>query len=296
MSASAPTVPIPYRPLAFGKKYSVKPRNVADITTRDIIRFVRNALRGTDVLELLQSRVDHQTGRPRPLRVDVLFAAGIANAAGKQSDSHVRGIHGLLASLDPGDQRLLGVRWVDQRQRYERVVSERQVAYLFEEVARAFNPDLHNHDHMFELDGNVWAPDGEFLAPVMEAMLPQGALDCTESCPRGPEMEAVFNAILRRLWDYTGMPLPDGFALDSAVIETHNVTRGHGPKANIDPDWVQDVDKDNVGDFVIQRRKDKRPKQATDGLEAKLDEILATLLLLSLATRSPGPRSRPARW
>ena len=68
MSASTIQSPAPYRPLAFGKKYAVKPRNVADIKTRDIVRFIRDPLRGSAVLELIQSRVDHECGRPRTLR------------------------------------------------------------------------------------------------------------------------------------------------------------------------------------------------------------------------------------
>ncbi len=288
MSRSTIEVPVPYRPLAFGKKYAVKPRNVADIKTRDIVRFIRDALRDSRVLELIQTRVDHDTGRPRALRVAVLIAAGIANAAGKQSDSHVRGIQALLASLDPGEQRYLGVRWTDPNRGGEKVVTERQVAYLFEQIAFAFNPRLNNHNHIFELDGNLWSPDGEFLSPTDEHDLAPSTFDCTSDCPRGAEMETVFNAMLCRLWDYSGMPFSDEFALDSSVVETHNVTRGHGPKANIDPDWVQDVDKETVGGNLIQLRQDKRPKQATDTLKAQLDQILAN-------APAPDPRDSKSR-
>lgn len=279
----------PYRPLPFGRKYSIKPPNVADIKPIKIIRFVRDALRGSEVLDLIQSRIDHETGRPRKLKVDVLIAAGIANAASKQSNSHIRGIQGLLASLDVGDQRVLDVRWVDpSKPGGEAWVSERQVAYLIEQLAAAFNPDLQQHNHIFELDGDLWSPDGEYLCPADEADIPEGAIDCTSDCPRGAEMEAVFNVVLRRLWEHSGLPLPQEFALDSAVIETHNVTRGYGPKANIDPAWVQDTDKDLADGRLIQIRQDKRPKSRTDGLEEQLDEILAN-------SPTPEPRDPKSR-
>ena len=278
----------PYRPLPFGKKYSVKPRNVADIKPRAIVRFTLDALRGTGVLDLIESRVNFDTGRPRRLRVDVLFSAGIANAAGKQSDSHVRGIQALLAALDPGEQRLLSVRWRDPNRGGEKVITERQVAYLFEQVAFAFNPQLQRHNHVFELDGDLWSPDGEFVAPVREATVEADTFDCTSDCPRGKDMEEVFNAILHGLWSHSGLPLPTEFALDSSVVETHNVTRGHGPKANIDPNWVQGVDKDLVDGRLIQIRQDKRPKWRTDALAEQVEEILAN-------APAPEPRDPKSR-
>ena len=288
---SAIEVAVPYRPLPFGKKYAVKPRNVADIKTRDIIRFTLDALRATGALDLIESRVNFDTGRPRQLRVDVLFAAGIANAAGKQSDSHVRGIAALLAALDPGEQRLLGVRWRDPNRGGEKLITERQVAYLFEQVAFSFNPDLHKHNHVFELDGDLWSPDGEFVAPVSEAAVVEGTFDCTTDCPRGKDMEAVFNEILRGLWTYSGLPLPDEFALDSSVVETHNVTRGHGSKANIDPNWVQETDRDIADGRLIQVRQDKKPKWRTDELDQTVEKLLAN----APAAEPREPKSRAPR-
>ena len=279
---------VPLRLLPFGRKFNVKPPNVANIKPIDIIRFTMRALEDSRALDLVEARVNHDTGRPRQLSVAVLIAAGIANAATTQSNSHVRGIAALLAALDPGDQRLIGVRWRDPHRAGEKVITERQVAYLFEQVAYACNPSLHRHNHVFELDGNLWSPDGEFLAPLDETSPDDRPdFDCTSACPCGAEMEAIFNSILGRFWEHCGLPIPDKFALDSAVIETHNVTRGYGPRANIDPAWVQEVDRDKVG-YYVQVRQNRSSTFTTQNHLGQLERILE-------ASPPPPPRDPRSR-
>ncbi len=282
-------VRVPMRALPFGRKVTHRPSNVAKLKPIEIISFVRDALRGAPEVALIESRVNHDTGRPRRLSVDVLFAAGVAQAASEQSNLHVRSIAATLRSLGPGDQRLLGVRWVDPHGRGEQVITERQVAYLFEEIAVAFSPDLHRHNHTFLMDDNLISSAGEFLGSLEELSVSDpAAFGCPSSCPHYANVEQVNNLLLARLWEYTKLPFPDSLALDSAVIETHYVTRGFGPRANIDPNWVQDVDED-LADRRWQIRQDKSSKSLTAGTRKYIDDLLANPE--PLAPRDPRSRA-----
>ena len=237
-------------PVELGRRFVVKPRDVEALRPLETIQMALSVLRGSPELQLIRDRVDFDDGRPRQLAVDVLIAASIATAATHQSNMHVRGVAALLRALPVADQRVLGVRWTDPNGGGERLITERQVAYLFERVAVAFNDADARHNHLFVLDNEVWTPDGEYVCDISDIPLAQQAmLDCAPSCPMAVSMQDLGNRLLTAFWEYTGMPASDCFAIDSSVVETHFAPRSYGNVADIDPDYVAENDRQLVANF-----------------------------------------------
>lgn len=229
-----------------GKRQARKPANSPKLTPERVIDFVREALAGSDELALMQLRLDHEDGRPRQLRLDVLIGAGIAQCVTEQSNMHVRAVAALLRSLPVPLQRLYGVRWTHP-DKGEQLITERQVEYLFTRVAAAFDIAQALHDHPFVLDDQVVGPDGEFLGPL--AQLPPALRDrveCAESCPMAVSMQQLGNRLLALFREYTGVPVSTQLAVDASVVPTHFSTKSWGSHANIDPAWVPDEAKDKV--------------------------------------------------
>lgn len=233
-----------------GARFAFKPANVAALRPLEVMGMVREVLRDSDELAEIRARVDHDFGRPRHLSVEVLIAACVAAAATNQSNMHIRGVAALLRALPVSDQRVLGVRWTDPDGGGEDLISERQVAYLFSQVAAAFHQPDARHNHLFVLDDEVWTPDGEhagLLADVPEDR--RDALDCTDTCPLGISMQQLGNRMLTAFWTYTGLPDSDSYAIDSSVVETHFAAKSYGSVADIAKDYVAEEDKDKVGSF-----------------------------------------------
>ena len=227
-----------------GTRRDARPANIARLRGEEVIDFVNRALSDAPEIREIAMRVDHDTGRPRALSVPVLMAAAIASAATDSSALHVRGIAAFLRSLPIPEQRVLGVRWTDPRGGGEKLITERQVEYLFGQIARAFDASLAAHNHLFVLGDDVWTPDGQWVRPTdgMSADELDG-FACTSDCPHAVDMESLGNQLLARLWQYTGMPDSDRWAVDSTVVETHFATKSRGKAADINPDYLPDDDK-----------------------------------------------------
>jgi hypothetical protein len=175
------------------------------------------------------------------------MGAAIAQCVTEQSNMHVRAVAALLRSLPVPAQRVYGVRWTDPHGRGERLVTERQVEYLFGRLAAAFDIDDALHNHPFLLDDQVVNPDGEFLGLLAD--LPttlRDRVECHDDCPRGVSIQQVGNRLVALFRAYTGMPVSSQLAVDSSVVPTHFSTKSWGTHANIDPDWVPDEAKDKV--------------------------------------------------
>jgi len=230
-----------------GERRASKPANTARLRASETIAFARKALAQVPEMLEVSQRVDHHTGRPRTLRVEVLIAAAIAAAATDSLKVHVRGIAALLRSLPVGEQRLLGVRWTDPNGGGEKLITERQVEYLFGQVARAFDITVTAHDHRFVLDHDVWSPDGEWICSTDSLTETERAeTSCTSTCPHSTDAERLGNRLLGRLWEFTGIPDSDRWAVDSMVAETHFATRSHGAAADINPNYLPDSEKHRV--------------------------------------------------
>lgn len=252
------TGPTPAPP-SLGPRRHVLPADAAIPRPEKVIDLVRNALRTSErgLLESVQAKVDHEVGRGRQLPVDVLLAAAVAYAATHPGRLYVRGIAQMLRSLDINDQRVLGVRWTSRTPRpngparlrgNESWISDRQVEYLFTKVAEAFCDFDPRHNHWFVQDGEVVTADGEILGPLEQ--LPERDrvdLDCRADCPMTRALDELGNRLLNALWEYTGMPVPDRFAVDSTVIETHFAAKSYGAKADIDPAFVPETGRERVG-------------------------------------------------
>ncbi|MFM8154888.1 MAG: hypothetical protein ACKOAF_02260 [Actinomycetes bacterium] len=233
--------------ITLGARKTLRPKNIAKIRPMEVIDFIRRVLHDSPELVQMCERVDFSEGRPRRLRVDVLIAAAVAHAVTEESNIHVRGVAALLRALPVPDQRVLGVRWTDSNGGGEMLITERQVEYLFSRLASAFNTAQQLHDHMFALDEDAWLPTGEWVAPLSSFTDEEReVLACTPDCPRGVSMEAIGNMLLTRLWQQTGLPETDRWAVDSTVVETHFATKSWGAVANIDPDAVPDDARDLV--------------------------------------------------
>lgn len=264
--------------VVLGPRLTMRPRDVAQIRPEEVIEMVRRALGNSPELAAIRGRVDHDCGRPRGLSVDVLIAASVAAAATNQSNMHVRGVAALLRSLPPPIQRILDIRWVDPRGGGEKLITERQVAYLFGQVARAFNVDLHLHNHLFEQDGDVFTVEGEFVGTIdtlNEA--DRAVLSCGDTCPRWLSMQALGNRLLTALWRYVGLPETNVWAIDSEVVPTHFATLSWGKTADIAPDWVPDEAKGQValasGSDGVRRKSPAKPTKKT---QAQMQAALAT--------------------
>ena len=256
-----------------GPRKAIRPANVPKIRPMEVIRFVRKTIKDSTELARMCERVDFDEGRPRRLRVDVLLAASVAHAVTQESNMQVRGVAALLRALPVPEQRVLDIRWVDPNGGGERLITERQVEYLFGRLAHAFTPEDQHHNHLFALDEDVWRPDGEWLGPL-EAMPAEDRhqLLCDPSCPVFVSMEFLGNMLLSRFWDEIGLPDSPRWAVDSAVLETHFATKSWGPLANIDPENVPDDDRHLVerpeevtasGQFKSKPAGGKSPNQRT---------------------------------
>lgn len=280
--------------VTLGARFPFKPPNVAALRPLEIIDFVLKVFKDSPEFAEICARVDFDDGRPRQLRTDVLIAACIATAATNQSNMHVRGVSALLRALPVPDQRVLDVRWTDPNGSGERLITERQVAYLFGQVATAFDLRDARHNHRFVLDEEVWSPDGEWVGPL--SIVPESSraeFDCSDTCPLAVSMQDIGNRLLTTLWKYTGMPDSDMWAIDSSVVETHFAPQSWGKTADIAKDWVPDEERDKVDSFQDPGKRTLRPKgtsPTTKGTKDQVADALKTYEQMPQPERDPRSR------
>ena len=242
--------------MELGPRHRQLPANVPKIRHDEVIAFMRRLLSQSPELQAITQRVDHECGRPRALPVDVLLAAAVAVAATDSSKMHVRGIAALLRSLPIPEQRLLGIRWVDPHGGGEKLITERQVEYLFGQISAAFDLSVSQHDHLFISGEDVWNPDGEWVCPLDAVKdSERGTLQCTPTCPQSTSMEALGNRLLAQAWTMTGIPDSDKWAVDSTVVETHFGTRSFGRQADINPDYLPESDRHLAASISARGRR-----------------------------------------
>jgi hypothetical protein len=273
--------------VVLGERHARKPANVARLTVTETITFARKALAGVPELAEITKRVDHDTGRPRALSVEVFLAAAIAAAATDSMNMHVRGIAAVLRSLPVPEQRVLGVRWTDPNRGGEKLITERQVEYLFAQVAKAFDADLAQHDHLFIQGDDVWTPDGEWVCPADHVSAGElSEMQCASSCPHAQGMEHLGNRLLARVWEYTRMPNSDRWAVDSTVVETHFATKSHGPATDINPDFLPDTDKHLA---TVRKKKPPGGKAVKKSTKKTAQELFAAFVPPHADPRSRRP-------
>jgi len=245
--------------IKLGAISAVKPRNVADIKPIDVINFVKRfAQENPAWFDIIKARVNSNVGRPRRLTVETLIGAAVA--ASLNGTVLVRSIASLLISLDIGDQRLLGVRWTDPNGGGEKTITERQVAYLFSEIATAFNETKHIHPQ--HIDEYIISSDGEILGDAHLLTTEElQAFQCEPNCPAFTTMENMGNQLLAELHKALQIPDTGRYALDSYLIETFFATKSWGKKADIDPAWVSDKDKNKVEKNTYKSNKKKSNKK-----------------------------------
>lgn len=277
-----------------GARYAFKPPNVAALRPLEVIDLMRRAFRESAEFAEIRDRVDFGNGRPRQLQTDVLLAACVATAATNQSNMHVRGVSALLRALPVPDQRVLGVRWTDPNGRGDQLITERQVTYLFGQIAAAFDLTDALHDHPFVMDGDVWSPDGEFIKPLTDLGDDERELfNCSASCPLAVSMQDLGNRMLNVLWKFTGVPDSDSWAIDSSVVETHFAPQSWGKTADIAKDWVPDEERGNVASFQGVTERTLRPKGTSPTTKATNDQVAAALATYEqMPAPERDPRSR----
>lgn len=232
--------------IPLGRMKKFKPANVAAIKPYDVIMLVRRFAReNPEWFQTIRDRVDYEIGAPRQLSVETLIGAGIA--VGDSGVLFVRQIAALMRALDVGEQRVLGLRWVDPNRGGEKIISERQVAHLFGEIAAAFNNQKHDHAVIQGEFVLAAGGTGEILSEVCDVDK-DDLVDykCHPQCRAYMTMERMGNILLAALHRHLGIPESDRYALDSYLLPTHFATLSWGAKADIDPAWVSDEAKKNV--------------------------------------------------
>lgn len=222
------------RSVTLGPRHRRVPANVPARTNKKAFKTALALLRGdaAPVVVRVEERVNHVEGRNRQLQVDVLLAAAIASA--REGVMEPRRASALLHGLGSSTQIDCGIRVV--KVHGADVVSEGQVRYLFDQIAKAFLPDGASHDHPVVDGEHVVNPaTGEIVAPADTLTVEQlVACECTSACPAALSAEHLGNELIGATWSHFGIPDTSTWAVDSYLLVSHYSPRSWGDAATME--------------------------------------------------------------